>query len=147
MRTLSSADYLDLWERGSRLHPLDRGLLALSAAHTDTPYENLADWPLGRRNQALAELRCACFGPGLQGWILCPQCAEKLEFQLDGRTLMEESAGGEPIVVKGHSFRLPTSRDLARAAREADSRVGALRLLQSCCMEEGPAPDFSDEEL
>jgi hypothetical protein len=147
MRTLSSADFLYLWERGRRLHPLDQGLLALSAALTETPYESLADWPLGRRNRALAELRCACFGPGLQGWILCPRCAEKLEFQLDGRALMDENAGGDRIVVNGHSFRLPTSRDLARAAREADSRVAALRLLQSCCMEEGPPPAFSDEEM
>jgi hypothetical protein len=147
MRTLASADFLDLWERGFRLHPLDRGLLALSAALTDTPYESLADWPLGRRNRALAELRCACFGPALQGWISCPQCAEKLEFQLDARALIGDNAAGEPIVVNGRSFRLPTTRDLARAGREADSRVAALRLLQSCWMEAGPPPDFSDEEL
>jgi hypothetical protein len=152
MRSLSSDDFLNIWERGFRLHPLDRGLLALSAALPETSYDSLADWPLGQRNRALAELRCACFGPGLQGWIRCAQCEEKLEFQMDGRALMKQDVGcernqGEPIVVNGHSFRLPTSRDLACAVREADSRLAAVRLLESCRLEEGVAPAWSEEEM
>ena len=79
MRSLSTDDFLNIWERGFHLHPLDRGLLTLSAALPETSYDSLADWPLGQRNRALAELRCACFGPGLQGWIRCAQCEEKLE--------------------------------------------------------------------
>ena len=31
MPKLSSSEVLDLWDRGVGLHPLDRGLLALSA--------------------------------------------------------------------------------------------------------------------
>ena len=27
MRSLSSVEFLDLWEKGSALHPLDRGLM------------------------------------------------------------------------------------------------------------------------
>ena len=77
MRALSSADFLDLWERGSRLHPVDQGLLALSAALPGHTCDTLADWPLGRRNQALAELRCSCFGPALQGWVACPAMRRK----------------------------------------------------------------------
>jgi hypothetical protein len=147
MRTLSSADFLDLWERGFRLHPLDQGLLALSAALPETPYASLADWPLGRRNRALAELRCSSFGPGLQGWVSCTRCGERLEVQLDGRVLMKHDADSETIVVNGRSFRLPTSRDLARAARESNPRLAAVRLLESCSLEKGASPTWSEEDL
>jgi hypothetical protein len=148
VRPLSSSDLLDLWEDGSRLHPLDRGLLALGAAHPETPYQSLADWPLGRRNAALAELHCAAFGPGLQAWISCPQCGEKLEFQMDGRTLVaqEQTSPNQPIDVNGHSFRLPTSRDLARAARETDPRLAAIRLLESCRKDANGASQWSEQK-
>jgi hypothetical protein len=163
MQALSSADCLDLWERGLRLHPLDRGLLALGAAFPGTPYESLADWPLGRRNHALAELRCACFGRNLQGQISCPQCAEKLEFQMDGQVLLKKEAephhrhlsaqeGAEgsaraSVVVKGHSFRLPSTRDLARVARETEPRSAVIQLVESCRTDPGERADWLDEDL
>ena len=62
------------------------GGLWRSTPRSRRPARDLADWPLGRRNQALAELRCSCFGPRLEGWTACPRCAEKLEFQMDART-------------------------------------------------------------
>jgi hypothetical protein len=141
MRSLSDADLLHLWEGGLRRHPLDRALLALGAAFPETPYEHLADWPLGRRNRALVELRCNCFGPKLQGWTACPSCAEKLEFELDGRVIVDagpsDRAGSsdgldQPIVVKRSSFRLPTSRDLASVVQETDPRLAAIRLVENC---------------
>jgi len=152
MRTLSSSDFLDLWEQGFRLHPLDQGLLVLGAALPETSYEALSDWPLGRRNQALAKLRCSCFGPNLQGWICCTRCGEKLEFETDGRAIAEGAADAEeslsePIVVKGRSFRLPTSRDLAQAAQESDARSAAIRLMESCRVEAGESPVWSEEDL
>jgi len=161
MEALSNAGCLELWERGFRLHPLDRGLLALGAAFPETPYESLADWPLGRRNSALTELHCACFGRNLQGQVSCPQCGEKLEFQMDGQALLKHEAapqplspqGGEgrvagaPIVVKGRSFRLPTSRDLARVARETEPRLAAIKLLENCRVEAGDSAEWSDEDL
>jgi len=151
MRALSSSDFLDLWERGYCLHPLDQGLLVLTAALPETPSKSLADWPLGRRNRALAELHCSCFGPRLQGWASCTRCGEKLEFEMDGRTLAREMAGEEslvePIVVNGHAFRLPTSRDLAWAIRETDSRLAAIRLLESCRVEAGESSAWSEEDL
>jgi hypothetical protein len=149
MRTLSSADFLDLWERGSRLHPLDQGLLALSTALTDTSYESLADWPLGQRNRALAELRLACFGAGVQGWLACPQCGERLEFQMDGLAILNPDAepGPDPVVVDGRSFRLPTSRDLAHAVREEDARLAAVRLLESCCLEGATHSAWTEDQL
>src|SRR4051794_13064168 len=104
MRTFSSVDFLELWECASALHPLDHGLFALSAALPELPCDVLADWPLGRRNRALAELRCRHFGPVFKGWIACPQCAERLEFEIDGRALVGEpgdlaSSPPEPVTV------------------------------------------------
>jgi hypothetical protein len=147
MQVLSSSSMLDLWDRGSPLHSLDQGLLALSAGFPETPYHALADWPLGRRNRALAELRWAWFGPNLEGWAACPQCGEKLEFQLDARSFTAiDAPGTEPILVNGRSFRLPTSRDLALAAREPDPQSAALRLLEACRLEDGEAT-LSEQDL
>jgi hypothetical protein len=148
MRALSSADLLDLWERGWRLHPLDRGLLTLHAAFPEASYDSLADWPLGRRNRAMAELRRACVGPGLLGWVSCGQCGERLEFEMDSRKLLD--TGLEPlesVSVRGRSFRLPTSRDLARAAREPDPEKAAIRVLESCCMEGAEDQEWSEIDL
>jgi hypothetical protein len=149
MRAFSNDDYLSVWERGARLHPLDRALLALSAAFPETSAASLADWPLGRRNQALAELRCACFGPSLRGWLACPICAEKLEFEIDTQTFSEGGHGtaAETFVVSGQTFRLPTSRDLARVVREADARSAALRLMEICRVGAGAAHAWLDTDL
>jgi len=136
MRALSSSDLLDLWERGGPLHPLDRALLALSAAFPEVPAAALPDWSLGRRNRALLELHCASFGSGLQGWTACTSCGEKMEFEIEGRALAEGNSDGAPpepvIVFNSESFRLPTSRDLANAARQADSQAAILHLVQAC---------------
>jgi hypothetical protein len=149
MKALTTSDFLDLWERGSNLHPLDRGILLLGTGLPGTSYEALADWPLGRRNQALAELRCRCFGARFNGWMACSQCGEKLELDLDGRALAHETgpAKSEPVLAAGQAFRLPTSRDLARAARETDPLSAAVRLLESCRLAPGESPHWSNEEL
>ena len=152
MRALENSDFLTLWERGAGLHPIDQGLLALSAAFPETPYETLADWPLGRRNTALARLRVLCFGRKLQAWLTCTRCGEKLEFEMDGGTFDTDDPRGEyfpmgPIVVRGHSFRLPTSRDLAVVVRETDAQSAAVRLIEACRVEAGEPLDWSQEDL
>src|SRR5580704_18389127 len=91
MQVLKDTDFLSLWELGRPLHPLDRSLLAIHAAFPEMRAENLADWPIGRRNRALVELRTSCFGSALQAWTSCPQCGEKVELALDGRALLEQT--------------------------------------------------------
>jgi hypothetical protein len=75
MLALTQADFLALWESGRALHPLDQGLLAIDAAISEAQHDSAADWPIGRRNRVLAEMRLACFGPALRGWTSCGQCA------------------------------------------------------------------------
>jgi len=151
MRALSSFDLLDLWERGSHLHPLDRALLALNAALPEMTAANFADCPLGRRNQALLELHCSSFGASLQAWTACARCGEKMEFEMDGRAMAKQVADAENaeqnIIVKGQLFRLPTSRDLAQAASEIDSQAAAIRLVECCRIGAGETFAWSDEDV
>ena len=148
MRTLTQADFLALWETGRSMHPLDQGVLAVQAAFPEVK-ESVADWPIGRRNRALAELRCAAIGAALRGWTACRQCGEKLEFELDGRALakgMDEQA--TRVEVGGEMYRLPTSRDLAGVAGERDGAVATRRLLRKCLASDGAEKsDWSEEEI
>jgi hypothetical protein len=142
MRALSNADLLALWENGRRLHSLDRGVLAVRASLSEPEEENVADWPLGRRNAVLAELHQAFVSSRLQGWTECSACGEKLEFALDCAALVERQRerSPEPIAANGGSFRLPTSRDLAAVAAERDADAAAIRLLEACRIPD-PSPD------
>lgn len=149
MRALSSSDLLDLWERGAGLHPLDRGLLALSAALPEVPPESFADWPLGRRNRFLFEQHRFCFGSRLQGWTSCTRCGEKMEFEIDSRELMTATQSedrGEAVLVRDQSFRLPTSRDLATVAQEQDLSSAGTRLLEHCHLS-GKGTGWTEEEV
>jgi hypothetical protein len=136
MRALSPADCLALWESGQGLHPLDQGLLAIQTAFPETRNESVADWPLGRRNRALAELRCACFGRWIRGWSVCEACGERVEFAVDGAAISECSTPGSDTTVQvdARSFRLPSSRDLAQITTEADPAAAALRLVELCSL-------------
>lgn len=148
MQSLSQADCLALWESGRALHPLDQGLLAVQTAFPECRHESVADWPLGRRNHALAELHCASFGRWLRGWASCEECGEKLEFQVDGHELIASGTerDSERIAYAGSEFRLPTSRDLAVIAAENDALVAAMRLVRQCLVatSSGSSEDFID---
>jgi hypothetical protein len=153
MRVLTEPDFLALWERGQKLHPFDRGLLTVDTAFAQADQSGSAEWPLGRLNRALAQIRCACFGPAMSGWTTCRNCAEQLEFAVDGRALADSPppAEDEPISVDGQMFRLPTSRDLAGVVREADPSVAARRLAERCRFECGgnhtPVSDWTEAYL
>jgi hypothetical protein len=158
MRALTQADLLALWESGKALHPLDWGLLAVNTMFPEMQPDSVADWPIGRRNRALVEMQLACFGPALRGWTSCRRCADKLEFALDGLPLAESPLPeqGETIVVRGRTFRLPTSRDLALIAPEDDSGKAAVALVEMCWINGDTEPversfpteiDWSEEDL
>jgi hypothetical protein len=133
MRALTHSELLEIWENGQALHPLDQGLLSLHVALPELR-DSAADWPIGRRNGALAELHSAWFGPALRGWTGCPECGEKLEFGLDAKRLAHRQPqdAGQSITFKEQTFRLPTSRDLAKVTTESDPRKAAIELLERC---------------
>jgi hypothetical protein len=141
MHTLSQAGLLSLWETGRPLHPLDRGLLAVEATAIE-PASAVADWPLGRRNRALAELHAALFGRRLRGWTDCRACGERLEFDVDAMALARSGETGSAPHITFHDrrYRLPTSRDLAVLTVECSSEpdgesvadLAARRLVERC---------------
>jgi len=150
VKPLNNRELLQLWERGSPLHPLDRGLLALSAVLPEVSLDSLADWPLGRRNTVLIELRCACFGRALRAWTACPRCTEKLEFELDGAVLLErapQGASSANVEVGGQLFRLPTTRDVASVLHAAADLDRAAQLLAQTCRIPSPRSSTQAEPI
>ncbi len=148
MQAFTSSDILELWDRGAGLHPLDRSLLALSSTLAAVA-EDCADWPLGRRNRTLFELHASCFGSRLKGWSSCPQCAEKIEFDVDNGLLMtasELNCSRTSIMIRGEHFRLPTSRDVA-AVLYADPDTAAIRLLEHCRISDGSGGEWNEDDV
>jgi hypothetical protein len=86
---------------------------------------------------------------------------EKLEFRMNGEALLkndtephllsrqaaEERSADARVVVKGHFFRLPTTRDLALAARENEPRLAAIRLAERCRTSGVEPAEWSDADL
>jgi len=152
MRALSSSALLNLWERGSGLHSLDRGLLALHTVFPEVPPANLADWTLGRRNHALLEMHCSLFGATLQGWTSCVHCGEKMEFEINALELAKQNLSADlcpqTVSVDNQHFRLPTTRDLAAIAQASNPAAAAPELLNLCLTNNREAaPSWSVEEI
>jgi hypothetical protein len=146
---MTEPEMLALWEAGQGLAPLDRGVLAARAS-TKNAEDNAADWPLGRRNHALAQLYCVHFGGVLHGITRCRECGEQLEFDFDARKVAEAQSreSDRRVAVGKWLFRLPTSRILAVAAGEENERTATRRLLSECWV--GPEPfseDWTEEDM
>lgn len=133
MPELTAGRLLAAWEHGARRHPIDRALLLFALAAPETPPEQLADQPLGRRNAALFALRRARFGERLAGFIDCVTCGERMELELDAAALPPlPSADSAPIEVAGQRFMRPTSRHLAALIHATDTEHAARSLLRAC---------------
>lgn len=149
MRVLGEAELLALWERGVTLHQIDRALMLCAWARPDLPPTRLAELPLGTVNEALLQLRGACFGPEIDAYVDCEGCGERLSLAFKTEQLINGDSRGDTraeLNLCGLRFRLPNSRDLAAVAHEGDAEAGALRLLERCCIErpEGAATELSD---
>jgi hypothetical protein len=147
VRALSPAEVLALWESGRSLHPLDQGVLALRMSSPEGSAGDVADWPLGRRNRAIADLRGRCFGPQMRALTKCPHCGEAIEFAFDVAALIAEPGpAAENVALACADYRLPTSRILARVAGESDIEAAAALLCESCRIG-GEATALSSEQM
>jgi hypothetical protein len=156
MQALGDERLLEIWEtRGARDD--DGGVDLLRATLPSGELESLDDWPLARRQATLLRLRCATFGPTLRAAMDCPQCADRLEFELDGRELLQLPGADSPahrdaatseaaIEVRGIRFRLPTSRDLGSLREIGDERTAVERIASRCCLD-SPVPNVWPEDL
>jgi len=145
---MTPAEMLSFWETGSRLSPLDRGVLAIQVA--GLPASQAADLPLGERNRVLAQIYRKHFGGALEGFTQCTDCGQKLEFQFDLRQVADAPPLKESnlVVVGCWMFHLPTSRALAMALNGGDQASAGHRLLAHCLAEPSAAvPGWSEEEI
>jgi hypothetical protein len=152
MYALAPAMLLSVWERGARLHPLDRALLLVRCAHLEASETELLDWPVGRRDRVLLQMQLQTFGPTLHADAECPACTAKLELSVDGRALLLDH--GDPsttLCVAGHSYRIPRVRDLHALARCRDPEHAVRTLVERCSLhvgtDEAPAPAVISESM
>jgi hypothetical protein len=135
MRTLSASELLDVWERASREHPVDRALTLLSAC-CDLERQELANLPLGRRDAYLLEMYERLFGPALDAFAQCPKCGERLEYRMSTRDLILPPGNDAALVVeiqnRSLQLRLPNSLDLHAVSQSADPASAQKMLLQRC---------------
>jgi hypothetical protein len=145
---MTPAQMLSVWETGSELSPLDRGLLAVQTA--GVTWSEAADLSLGERNRALAQFYREHFGSTLNGLTECVQCGEKLEFDFDLRQVTDAPSleAQDVVAVGAWRFRLPTSRAVAAALNGGDLATAHDRLLEHCLVTSGEsAPTWSDGEI
>lgn len=113
----------------------------LSATFPGKSLEDLAALPIGLRDAYLLTLREATIGPKLDGFTECPQCGERLEFQLsisDIRVIdptqplaMEHQFHTEGFEIQ---FRVPNSWDLAAIVPYKETQKADAILLERCVL-------------
>lgn len=109
---------LALIEQGSRLAPLDQGVL-LAATLGGASAAEVADMPVDRRDRLLIDVRLATFGRDIGFFARCPHCGEGNQADFDLGVLPEASpADGVAASVGGREIvlRAPTSTTIAKAA-------------------------------
>jgi hypothetical protein len=137
MQSLSNRMLLALWERGQDRSPVERALLLLEAALPAIAEDDRIGVDIGVRDAALLKLRHATFGTRISGCVACPQCASRLEFDLDTGAILRDLP--EPVESaiafgEGLRFRLPNSSDLMAAAHCADADAAGREILSRCCL-------------
>jgi hypothetical protein len=142
MRSLSAQSILRIWEIGQLQHPIDRALTLLAFAYPEKSVSELVSMSIGQRDGYLLALREQTFGSRLDGFAECPQCHERLEFDLPvadirfvdpARLVQSEyffSTAGFDL-----RFRLPNSQDLAAIANYQDAAAARTTLIQRCLLE------------
>ena len=136
--TLSAPRLLEIWERGASWHPLDQALLIVQTADSHGPAQDPSEWPIGRRDRRLLEIRRDTFGDRIDSSAECPACRSSLEFELSCARLLELQESARPaeqtIEHEGVPWvmRAPNSRDLAVAAIVSDLHVARTALLARC---------------
>jgi hypothetical protein len=140
MRALSAHEIIEVWETGEDQHVVDRALTLLEAACPERTREELAALSVGQRDASLLSLRERTFGPRLNGFIECPRCSERLEFEVavsELRVAAPEVREAEQELLTGDlvlRFRLPDSRDLAAALDRPDVDAARRTLVQRCVL-------------
>jgi hypothetical protein len=138
MRTPAPEELLALYERWEGASPARRAL-ALLAAASDRPPDELAEWTAGRRDAELLRLRERLFGARVVSTAVCPACGERAELDfLVSDVRAQDAAAEEPLSLEVEGFtvtaRLPTGGDLAATAETGGVAEARRALLERCVL-------------
>ena len=136
---LIAGDLLNLWESALTQRPVQRALALLAIAYPELSREELQEFPIGRRDEALLVIREALFGPHLECLTTCPKCGERLEIVVDAGQLRHTPDAADPVttysIVEGDcelEFRLPNSADMLWIADLSDVTLARRSLFERC---------------
>jgi hypothetical protein len=134
---LTPATVLELWEAGLGRSPAARADLLLSSAVADGDdrrHEDVAGWPVGRRDRTLLEHYCPS-GAALEAVADCPSCGSALDVAVDTRALVAGSTTGPVAVEVGDHrvvVRAVTVGDLRALPAGAGPEAARSALLERC---------------
>ncbi|HZM66416.1 MAG TPA: hypothetical protein VFC16_08980 [Nakamurella sp.] len=137
IRVPTTADLLEMWERGRADVPA-RALLLLGATVRADSARELTELALGARNRLLLRARAVLFGSSCEVVADCVECGTELESSLPVLALVSDSrpAGSvRALDCRGYQvrYRLPTGADVV-GLPGAVSRA-ALELLGRCVVD------------
>ena len=96
MHALSGERILIAWERGQASREPWRALVLLEVAMPERAMIELAALPLAERNALLLRLHAMTFGRGVEGFAVCPECGDQLEFAMDAEDMARTLRAAEP---------------------------------------------------
>ncbi len=142
MRSLSAHQILRIWEIGQNQHPLDRALTLLAFGCPEISQEQLASLSIGQRDAYLLTLREITFGQKMNGFAECPNCGDRLEFDLNVSDIrvaeiLSPKVEMYNLLSEGVElqFRLPNSQDLAAIVGYKDVKTANSLLIQRCILQ------------
>lgn len=143
MTTISATELLNVWEAGLHKSLIEKSLHLLNAAYPVIGIDDLANLSIGERDAGLLKLREAMFGSRLVNIVHCPACSELIEWETNLKDLQLQTFP-QVVISKEYAlevdnynirFRLPNSRDLAKATLESASYGDPKKLLSECILD------------
>ena len=145
MKPFTASELLNVWEQGLNRSMLQRALFLLGAAHPDRDQNDMARLSIGTRDTLLIELRARLFGSHMVNTVVCPQCAERVEWENDiadiqlpaAVTEFDSESHQHHLETDGYrvNFRLPNSMDIAEILSAEASDDAQQALLERCIVD------------
>lgn len=142
MSPLSAEAVLAIWEEAKEADPVQGPLAILAIAMPELSREQLLDMSVGERDALLLRLRELLFGAAFAGFVCCPACGERLEFNVAlgdvPDTPQADVPDSELTVEEGGLkawFRQPSTRDLLAIRHCEDAPAAARALLDRCVIQ------------
>ena len=141
MRTPTSSQLLDAWERAFDSRSAERALVLLALALPELGYDGVAQCSIGTRDNYLLSLRVRLFGTELGGIAHCPACQTMIETSWSAAQLRASLAAPVcgPVLelfAQDHriSYRLPNTDDLLAIGEGSDPAAARNLLLTRCVL-------------